>query len=103
MDMALINANVITMALPNKREQAVAIHEGRITHVGSNRAVQEALSETTPVIDLGGRTILPGLIDSHMHAFVTGIALTGARLETAATVEDVCERLGDSGKDDAPR
>jgi predicted amidohydrolase YtcJ len=102
MDMVLVNGNVITMGLPNKREQAVAITDGRITKVGSTQAVRESASETARLIDLHGRTLMPGLIDSHMHGFLTGMTLGSARLETATTVDEVCERLHERARAASP-
>jgi len=56
--------------------EAVAVRGGRILYVGSNDGVQKYQGPSTEVIDVDGSTILPGLIDSHVH-----IAGLGANLE----------------------
>lgn len=47
--------------------EAMAIHSGRITAVGSNDQIDPQIGPATRVVELGGRTVLPGLIDSHVH------------------------------------
>ncbi len=98
MDMILVNGNVITMAAAGATAAdhlggAVAIRDGRILAVGDESSVRAAASADARVVDLEGKTVLPGFIDSHMHCFITGISLVSARLETAATVAEVCERM----------
>jgi predicted amidohydrolase YtcJ len=102
MDMALVNGNVITMANPNRREQAVAIGGGRILGVGSNWAVRQAAPPGATIIDLGGKTVTPGLVDSHMHCTMTGFWLDAARLETARTIDEVCARIHAKAKATPP-
>jgi predicted amidohydrolase YtcJ len=52
----------------------VAIKNGRFIAVGSDRDVRPFMGSGTRVIDLGGRTVVPGLIDSHIHATVAGLS-----------------------------
>ncbi|MFC9449870.1 amidohydrolase [Bacillus cereus] len=49
--------------------EAVAVKEGKITFVGSNKDVDEFINEDTKVVDLQGRFILPGFVDNHNHIF----------------------------------
>ncbi|EJR89275.1 amidohydrolase [Bacillus cereus] len=49
--------------------EAVAVKEGKIIFVGSNKDVEEFINEDTKVVDLQGRFILPGLVDNHNHIF----------------------------------
>jgi predicted amidohydrolase YtcJ len=92
-DLIVLNANVIPMTVPRKRERALAVKDGRIVRVGSNRAVAELRRPETKVIDLAGQTVLPGFIDSHLHATLTGLSLNAARLETAPDVHEVLDRI----------
>ena len=98
MDLLLVNANVITMAVPNKREQAVAVKDGKIVKVGADWALKKLATENTKVVDLKGKTVLPGFIDSHMHASLTGTCLNSTQLLTATSVAEVCEIIHDSAK-----
>nr|WP_103627361.1 amidohydrolase [Bacillus thuringiensis] len=49
--------------------EAVAVKEGKITFVGSNKDVERFINEDTTVVDLQGRFILPGFVDNHNHIF----------------------------------
>jgi predicted amidohydrolase YtcJ len=61
------NGVVLTMDDARPRAQAVAIRNGRILAVGGDEAVLALRRSTTRVVDLYGRTLLPGFIDSHAH------------------------------------
>src|SRR5262249_46238591 len=58
---------------PRPFVQAVAIQDGRFLAVGSNEEVMALRGSNTQVIDLGGRTVIPGLNDSHMHPIRGGL------------------------------
>jgi predicted amidohydrolase YtcJ len=61
------NGVVVTMADRQPRAEAVAIRDGRILAVGDNERVLALRRRATRVVDLAGRTVLPGFIDSHAH------------------------------------
>lgn len=93
MDLILVNGNVITMNVPHQRQQAVAIRQGRIAAVGSTQGMLRLRTSASRVVDLQGKTVLPGLIDSHAHAFLTGVGLIAAQLGAATTVAEVCDAI----------
>ena len=64
-DLVLRNGRVHTLA--GARQQAVAIADGRIAYVGSNAGADALAGAGTEVIDLGGRMVMPGIHDGHMH------------------------------------
>jgi predicted amidohydrolase YtcJ len=66
--MILHNGRVVTLDKQNARHQAIAIEDGRIMATGTNEAILAMRKPETQVIDLGGRMVLPGLIDPHVHA-----------------------------------
>ncbi len=67
-DTVLINGKVVTADLRASIHQAVAIRDGRIVALGTSATLRKQAGRGARVIDLGGRTVIPGLIDSHMHA-----------------------------------
>ena len=64
-----VNARVVTMAPDGREADAIAIEGDRIRAVGSRSELMPLAGPRTRVIDLGGRTILPGIVDAHTHVF----------------------------------
>ncbi|MQA88288.1 MAG: amidohydrolase family protein [Streptosporangiales bacterium] len=54
-------------------DEALAVTEGRIVAVGSEREVERLAGSATVVVDVEGRTVVPGLIDSHLHLVRAGL------------------------------
>jgi hypothetical protein len=71
-DMIIVNAKITTLDCENPVAEAVAIRDGRFLAVGSEQEVRAAAPEAV-VIDAGGRRLIPGLIDSHMHIIRGGL------------------------------
>ena len=74
-DTVLRNGQVVTIDTNNSTQQAVAVQDGKIVYVGSNTGVADWVGPTTKVIDLGGRMLMPGFIDAHLHSLSGGRAL----------------------------
>jgi predicted amidohydrolase YtcJ len=89
-DTVLVNGTVVTVDARSSVHQALAVRNGRITALGSSAEVRTLAGPRTQVIDLQGRTLIPGLVDSHLHAiraalsFSTEVNWTGARSLTEA-------------------
>ena len=66
-DTIYINGVIRTMETPDDVKEAVAVHDGRILDVGTTRDLLNRRGADTQVIDLEGRTMLPGFIDAHGH------------------------------------
>jgi predicted amidohydrolase YtcJ len=73
-DLILHHGKVVTVDRRFSIKQAVAVKEGRILRVGSDRQILRLQGPRTEMIDLKGRMVLPGLMDSHTHP--TGASLT---------------------------
>lgn len=67
-DLILYNGNIVTVDAAFSHAQAVAIHDGRFVAVGSNIDVRKLAAAGTRLIDLAGRTVVPGLADNHLHS-----------------------------------
>lgn len=73
-DMIIYNAHIATMARPGAFAEAIAIKDGIIMETGSSRQLLAAYrDEHTQVVDAGGRTVIPGLNDSHIHVIREGL------------------------------
>jgi predicted amidohydrolase YtcJ len=73
-DLILYNGKIVTVDSTFSIAQALSIAGGKILSVGSNDSVLRARAANTRTIDLKGRTVLPGLIDSHVHALEAGLS-----------------------------
>jgi len=84
-DTIFVNGKIVTLDSRATVAAGLAIAGGRIAAAGSNDDVRKLAGPSTRVIDLGGRTVIPGLIDSHLHAiraalsFSTEVNWIGAR------------------------
>ena len=81
-DTILVNGKVITADSDDIDKvtiaEAIAIHDGKIVAVGSNETIRRMAVTNTEVIDLGSRTVVPGLIDTHMHLYETALGFPWA-------------------------
>jgi predicted amidohydrolase YtcJ len=89
-DTVLINGKVLTVDREFSTREAIAIRDGRIAAVGTTADVRKLAGAQTRIIDLQGKTVIPGLIDSHLHAiraalsFSTEVNWIGVRSLTEA-------------------
>ncbi|HXP81542.1 MAG TPA: amidohydrolase [Verrucomicrobiae bacterium] len=75
-DTILVNGKILTVDRQFSTREAIAIRDGKITAVGTNTDVRKQAGPKTRVIDLQGRTVIPGFIDSHIHAIRAGQTFT---------------------------
>ena len=81
LDIAFKNGSVITVNAQDEIAQAVGVKGNKIVFVGSNEDIDRLIDEKTQVIDLKGRTLMPGLNDSHYHPILNG--MIGTELDSA--------------------
>ena len=75
--------------------EAVAVRNGRIVFVGSAEEAEAHRGASTEVLDLGGATVLPGLVDSHTHVVELGALLARVNLVDVATEEEAVELVAE--------
>ena len=95
-DLILHNGNVITVDEKNPTAEAVAIKCNRILKVGSNIDIKSLADDDTTVIDLGGKTVLPGLIDTHVHYCDDGVATireVDVRTDKVSSIKELLEKI----------
>ncbi len=89
----LLNGKVLTMNPSQPHAQAVAVKGDRIIHVGTNNEVSKLIGEKTRIIRLKGKTVVPGLIDTHIHVADFGKTLTWINLDDADSIAELQSRL----------
>lgn len=77
-DQLLVNGHLFTANPQQPYAEAVSVRDGKILAVGNREVVAASVGADAVVTDLGGQTLLPGLIDSHVHAVFGGIGLLSA-------------------------
>lgn len=73
--------------------EAVALRDGTIIAVGSDEEIRKLAGEGTQVVDLGGKLVLPGFVESHIHLALGGATLSGVILEMTDSIEDVTRKV----------
>ena len=89
-DYVFKNGAVYTMESTNPKAEAVAVTEKKISYVGSSKGADEFIGKNTKVIDLKGKMLLPGFVESHIHPTLAILAL-GADLQSDS-VDEVLAR-----------
>ncbi|MDR1142842.1 MAG: amidohydrolase [Spirochaetaceae bacterium] len=74
-DTIYINGNVYTVNETFARASSIVVKDGRILYAGDDATAQKKYRSGSPAVDLGGKTVIPGLIESHMHYLLLGQAL----------------------------
>ncbi len=92
-DLVLINGKIWTGDKARPQAEAVACRLGRIVAVGSAAEIRGWAGETTEVVDLRGKRVIPGFNDGHVHFLMGGLHLAGAQLREARSQADFAERL----------
>jgi hypothetical protein len=88
-----VNGNIVTLDPTNPRAEAVAIRDGKIIGVGTSEETKSLFDEKVRIIDLDGKTVLPGFTDCHIHLLGCGIMLTMLDLKGVKSVEEIKEKL----------
>lgn len=73
-DIAFKNGSVITVNEKDEICEAVGIKGNKIVFIGTNADLDKLIDENTKVIDVKGKTLMPGLIDTHIHPILDGLA-----------------------------
>lgn len=90
-DLILYNGKIVTVDDDFGIAEAVAVRDERIIAVGSNGEVRKLASATTKSIDLKGKTVLPGLMDSHVHATGASMYEFDHEVPEMESIDDVLE------------
>jgi predicted amidohydrolase YtcJ len=93
-DLIVEHARIWTVDPARPEAEAVAVLDGRIVAVGADGAVRAWRGPRTRVVDAGGRRLLPGFNDAHVHFSDGGASLAAVQLNDAASAAELAQRLG---------
>jgi predicted amidohydrolase YtcJ len=96
-DLIVHNAKVVTVDRGFSISQALAVKDGRLTKVGTDAEVLAQKGPGTKVVDLGGKTVLPGLIDSHTHPTGASMLEFDHAIGELETIQDVLDYIQAAG------
>jgi hypothetical protein len=101
-DLIFVNGNIYTANERQPHAEAIGVKKDRVVFIGANADAKKLAGEETRVVDLGGKTVVPGLTDSHCHIFGIGEREMTLNLERTNTREDflanVKERVAQTGR-----
>lgn len=96
-DMVLLNGRVYTADRRDSFVEAVAVHDAKIVGRGESAPIRALAGQNTHVIDLKGKTMIPGFIDVHAHidmyGMMTSDLIVDCRIPSLNTVEDILENI----------
>ena len=98
-DTILFNGKILTVDKDSSTQQAVAITYGKILATGTSAAMRKLAGRGAKLIDLGGRTVIPGLTDGHIHGIRAALTFgTEVNWIGVPTLKDALEKIGQAAK-----
>jgi predicted amidohydrolase YtcJ len=92
-DLIFKNGNIYTVNERQPRAEAIAVKGDRVIFVGSNTEVKKYEGKATRVVDLRGKTVVPGMTDAHNHLIGVGLREMTLNLEGTMSLEDLLAKL----------
>jgi len=92
-DLVLIHGNIMTMNQSQPKAEAVAVKNGLIVEVDSDVKVKRYIGKDTKIVDLSGKFVIPGLIDTHVHMANFGFSLNRIDLRSAKSIKEIQQQL----------
>ncbi|MBZ9782260.1 amidohydrolase [Pseudomonas sp. REP124] len=99
-DLVLLNGKIFTADRANPKVQALAVQDGKVQQVGSDAQIKALITPNTKVVNLGGKALMPGLIDTHSHAIFGGLEMVSANMEDEVVDVDELEKRLRGWRDD---
>lgn len=101
-DLIVTGARIYTVDPTRPVVPALAVRDGRIAFAGSVRGAMALRGPRTRVLDLPGRTIIPGIVDAHLHLTGVGAALRNVDLVGTRSIDEVVERVARRAREMRP-
>ena len=96
----LLDGKIVTVDADNSLREALAIRDGKILALGSTAETRRLAGPATRVVELGGRTVIPGLIDSHLHAVRAALSFPHAEVNSigARSLREALQRVSEASR-----
>jgi predicted amidohydrolase YtcJ len=102
-DTVLFNGKILTVDRDFSTQQALAIEHGRVLASGTSVAMKKLAGDKARLIDLGGRTVIPGLTDGHIHGIRAALTFgTEVNWIGVPTLKEALEKVRQAGKTQKP-
>jgi predicted amidohydrolase YtcJ len=102
-DTVLFNGKIVTVDKDFSVQQALAIGNGRIVATGSSAAMKKLAGDKAKLVDLGGRTVIPGLTDGHIHGIRAALTFgTEVNWIGVPTLKEALEKIRTAAKTQKP-
>lgn len=92
-DLIVTNARIYTVDDARPLAEAMAVRDGRILFVGSNRGAQSFAGPRSNRLDLRGQTVIPGMVDAHAHLVSLGTALRTIDLVGTRSYDEIVQKV----------
>ena len=97
-DTILVSGKILTVDSQDSIQEAIAVRDGKILAVGKTADIRKLAGPSARVIDLQGRTVIPGLIDSHLHGIRAALSFsTEVNWIGASSLDDALGRIRQAG------
>src|SRR5215472_8344029 len=98
-DTVLFNGKVVTVDRESSIREAIAIASGRVLATGTSAAMKKLAGDHAKMIDLGGRTVIPGLTDGHIHGIRAALTFgTEVNWIGVPTLKEALAKIADAAK-----
>jgi predicted amidohydrolase YtcJ len=97
-DNVFLNGRIYTLDVRNTIVHALATHNNRILAVGNDGDIKTLIGPHTQVINLNGKTVLPGFNDSHCHVLLFGLGLLQIDLRYATSISEITSAVNKEAK-----
>jgi hypothetical protein len=101
-DLVVTAGRIYTADAARPQVQAIAVRGGRIVFAGSAREAAVLRGPATRVLDLPGRTVIPGMVDAHAHLLSLGLALRSVDLRGTRSYDEVIARVAERARTARP-
>ncbi|MEO0470263.1 MAG: amidohydrolase [Bacteroidota bacterium] len=98
-DLVLHNTHIYTINQSQPTAEAVAVSDGKILWVGDNEGAKKWMGEKTEVLDLNGKIVVPGLIESHAHIMGIGAQVQNISLAKTSSYDELIAMVAEAVKE----